>query len=385
MGWNTRAVQGDRTGSDGSPVSPPIYQTSTWTTRDADHFASVANRPRESRCYTRHGNPNHEQVATAIAGLEGAEAGMVFASGMGTITSTVLALLEHGDHVVVQRSMYGGTTSLAQTLLPRLGIRATVVEQSRPEEFAGAVRPDTRLVLVETPSNPLLQITDLAAVSEIAHEAGAVVVADNTFATPVNSRPIEFGVDLVWHSATKYLGGHSDLSAGALAGSAELVDRIWETSIITGAVLGPIDAWLLLRGLRTLPLRIAQHNANGLRVAAALTEHPAVSVVHYPGLDTHPGHHLAAAQMDGFGGVMSFELSGGYAAADRFIDRLTIPVRSASLGSVESLVVHPAAMWASILAPDQLAATGVRPGLVRLSLGIEDSDDLVADVVAALG
>lgn len=384
-GWGSRAVHADA----GVPraagaVSPPIVQTSTFAADSAQEFAAMALERRGSGFYTRYGNPNHAQVAAVLADLEEAEAAMVFASGMAAVTTTVLALVQSGDHVVAQRRHYGGVPSLLLNLLPKFGVTCTQVDQTDPRAFAGAIRPETRLVLVESPSNPLLDITDLRAVSAVAHDAGALVIADNTFATPVNSRPLTLGADLVWHSATKYLGGHSDLTAGVLAGPAEVLDPVWDAGIITGAVLGPIDAWLLLRGIRTLPLRVRQHNANGLALARAMQEHPAVAAVYYPGLAEHPQHELAAAQMAGFGGVLSLELAGGYEAADRFIDGLRYARRAASLGSVETLVVHPATMWQAILKADQVRDAAMSPGLVRLSAGVEETDDLVADVIQSL-
>jgi methionine-gamma-lyase len=267
-------------------------------------------------------------------------------------------------------------------LLPRLGVSTTLVDQTDPVAFERALTPATRLILVETPGNPLLQITDLRAVAELARAHGVTTLADNTFATPLNQRPAEFGIDLVMHSATKYLNGHSDVSAGALAGSAQLLDRIWGTALLTGATLGPHDAWLLLRGLRTLPLRMPRHNANGLALAEALAGHPAVTTVHYPGLPTHPQHRLAAEQMSGFGGVLGLEFAGGLATADAFLGRLRYSRRSASLGGVESLAVHPASMWRGMLSDDRIGAA-VPPGLIRLASGIEDTADLVADVLAA--
>lgn len=382
-GWSSRAVHAGVPRTAGA-VSPPIVQTSTFAAESTGEFTDLALERRGSGFYTRYGNPNHAQVASVLADLEGAEAAMVFASGMATITTAALALLRSGDHVVAQRRHYGGIPSLLLNLLPKFGVTCTQVDQTDTRAFADAIRPDTRLVLVESPSNPLLDITDLRAVSALAHEAGALTVADNTFATPVNSRPLALGADLVWHSATKYLGGHSDLTAGVLAGPAEVLDRVWDTAIITGAVLGPIDAWLLLRGIRTLPLRVRQHNSNGLALARALQAHPAVAAVHYPGLPDHPQHGLAAAQMDGYGGVLSLELAGGYEAAERFIDGLRLARRAASLGSVETLVVHPATMWRAILQPDQLGDEAMSPALVRLSAGIEDTDDLIDDVTRSL-
>ncbi|MEW2379494.1 PLP-dependent aspartate aminotransferase family protein [Micromonospora sp. NPDC047812] len=382
-GTGTIAVHGDDGLSPGGAVSPPIVQSATFSAESDEQFAAVATETRGHAFYTRYGNPNHAQVAAVVAQLEGAEAGMVTASGMGAISTIALALLSAGDHVIVQRSTYGGTTSLVTGLLARFGVAFTQVDQTDTDAFVRALRPQTRLVLVETPSNPLLELTDLAAVVELAHANDALVAVDNTFATPVNQRPAEFGADLVWHSGTKYLGGHSDVSAGVIVGSADLVDRVWQTAIVTGSTLGPIDAWLLLRGIRTLSLRVDRHNANALALARAVEGHPAVRRVRYPGLPTHPQHELAGRQMTGFGGVLSVELRDGRAAAG-LLDGLRLAKRAASLGSVSTLVVHPRSMWAGIVDAEQLAATGIGEGLVRVSTGIEDTEDLVADFLAAL-
>jgi methionine-gamma-lyase len=302
---------------------------------------------------------------------------------MAALTTAVLALVSAGDHVIGQKSTYGGTGSVLLNLLPRFGVSTTQVDQTDPAAFERALTPQTRLILVESPSNPLLEITDLRAVADLAHAHNALALADNTFATPMNQRPADFGIDLVWHSATKYLNGHSDVSAGVITGSAEILDRIWDVGLLTGAVLGPFDAWLLLRGLRTLPLRMPRHNANGQALAEALKDHPAVSRVHYPGLANHPQHALARSQMGGFGGVLGIELAGGYQAADAFLGRLRYARRSASLGGVESLAVHPVSMWRGMLREEQIAASGVPFGLARLAAGTEDTTDLVADVLAA--
>jgi cystathionine beta-lyase/cystathionine gamma-synthase len=263
-------------------------------------------------------------------------------------------------------------------------VTCTQVDQTDVDAFARALTPQTKLVLVETPSNPLLELTDLAAVIDLAHAHGAYAIVDNTFATPVNQRPAAFGADLIWHSATKFLGGHSDLSAGVVVGSAELIDRVWQTSIVTGSTLGPIDAWLLLRGIRTLPLRMARHNDNALALARAVEEHPAVARVRYPGLPSHPQHDLAARQMSGYGGVFSLDLAGGRAAASTLLAELRLAKRAASLGSVSTLVVHPRSMWAAIVDAEQLAGIGISDGLVRVSTGIEETADLLADFTRAL-
>lgn len=383
-GTSTIAVHADRGVHPSRAVARPIYQTATFGAEDGEQFAQVAVERRGHDFYTRYGNPNHAQVAAVVAELENAEAAMVTASGMAALTTAVLALVSAGDHVIGQKSTYGGTASVLMNLLPRLGVETTLVDQTDIRAFEQALTPRTRLILVESPSNPLLQITDLRAVADLARAHDVLTVADNTFATPVNQQPIAFGIDLVWHSATKYLNGHSDVSAGVLAGPAEYLDRIWDTGVLTGAVLGPIDAWLLLRGLRTLPLRMERHNANGQAIAEALADHPAVVHVHYPGLATHPQHKLAVDQLTGFGGVLALELAGGFEAADAFLGRLRYARRSASLGGIESLAVHPASMWRGMLSDDQIAASGVPLGLVRLAAGTEDTADLVADVLNAV-
>ncbi|MEV5576766.1 aminotransferase class I/II-fold pyridoxal phosphate-dependent enzyme [Spirillospora sp. NPDC052269] len=381
-GRSTVTVHADRHVHPDSAVAPPIYQTAAFSGGDGETFAVGATEPRGKSFYTRFGNPNHAQVAAVLAELEGTEAAMVTASGMAAITTAVLALVSAGDHVVGQRSTYGGTASLLLNLLPRLGVSATAVDQRDPEAFERAVTPKTRLILLETPSNPLLHVTDLRAIAGLARAHGITTLADNTFATPLNQRPAEYGIDVVWHSATKYLNGHTDVSAGALAGPARILDRIWDTSLLTGATLGPIDAWLLLRGIRTLPLRMPRHNDNGLALARSLSEHPAVARVHYPGLESHPQHKLAVDQMSGFGGVLGVEFTGGFDAADAFLGHLRYSRRSASLGGVDSLAVHPASMWRGMLSDEQITQA-VPPGLIRLAAGTEDTADLVADALAA--
>lgn len=334
--------------------------------------------------YNGKGNPNHEQVAAVVARSEGAERAMLTASGMGAASLATLTMVSAGDHVVGQRSMYAGVTSMMLNLLPRFGVECTEVDQTDVGAFERALRPNTKLALLETPSNPLLEVTDLAAIAEIARAHGALTLADNTFATPINQRPLEHGIDLVWHSATKYLGGHSDLMAGVIAGSQEHIDQMWLTSQVLGGIAAPFNAWLLLRGLRTLSVRMAQHNHNGLALATALAAHPKVAEVHYAGLPDHPGHAVAARQMSRFGGILAFELAAGFNAAEAFIKKLRLVRRATSLGHVTSLVVHPASMWLDTLTRQQLADAGVAPGLLRFSAGIEHEEDLVADVICAL-
>lgn len=382
-GISTLAIHADRDVHPSRSVARPIYQTAAFWAEDSESFARAAVEPRGKDFYIRYGNPNHAQVAAVVAQLENTEAAMVTGSGMAALTTTVLALVSAGDHVIGQKSTYGGTASVLLNLLPRLGVSTTQVDQTDPQAFEKALTPQTRLILVESPSNPLLQVTDLRAVADLARAHDVLTLADNTFATPLNQRPTDFGIDLVWHSATKYLNGHCDVSAGVVAGPAQLLDRIWDVALLTGAALGPFDAWLLLRGLRTLPLRLARHNQNGQGLAEALERHPAVTRVHYPGLPSHPQHALAARQMSGFGGVLALELAGGFDAADAFVGQLRYARRSASLGGVESLAVHPASMWRGMLSDEQLVASGLPMGLVRVAAGNEDTADLVADVLAA--
>lgn len=380
----TALVHGDEGTRWDASLTPSIAQGVNWSLDSAEAFSAAATDPQHPFLYNRHGNANHAQVASVIAQLEGAEDALMAASGMGALVTAVLTLVRAGDHVVGQRSMYGGTSKLLGGLLPRLGVECTQVDQGDAEAFAAAMRPNTALVLLETPSNPRLEITDLAAVAQAARRHGAVTLADNTFATPLNQRPLEHGIDLVWHSATKYLGGHGDLMAGVIAGRRDHIVAMWETAQVTGAVLAPFNAWLLLRGLRTLSLRMEQHNLNGMAIASALDGHPAVARVFYPGLPGHRGHEIAARQMSGFGGVVSFELDGGFAAADAFIGHLHLAKRASSLGDVRSLVVHPASLFAKAMSPDELEAAGVAPGLLRFAAGIEGTDDLLEDVVGAV-
>jgi cystathionine beta-lyase/cystathionine gamma-synthase len=369
----TELIHADRNGS--TDVVPPIYQTSTFAFDDPQAMARGAVTPSFETFYTRHGNPNHAQVERILAAIEGAQAALVTASGMGAISAAALAFSGAGAHVVAQVLTYSGTRKLLTEVLPRFGVEVTFVDQTDTGAFASAMRANTALVMCETPSNPLLAITDIEAVARIAHDRGALLAVDNTIATPVNQRPLDLGADVVLHSATKYLGGHSDVIAGAAVASRELIDRVWRTHVVLGAVLGPFDAWLLLRGLRTLELRVHRHNENALAVAEFLSTHPRVRRVYYPGLPSHPQHALAKRQMRGFGGLLSFEIEGSFDDAHRAIERLHLAHSAVSLGGVESLVAQPAAMWPG---SDSLAS------LVRLSVGVESARDLIADLTQAL-
>lgn len=381
---DSRAIHADRSANETDAVVPPIWLTSTFWAETDEEFLEKASTPGCDRFYTRAGNPNQTQASKVVAALEGAEAAVVAGSGMGAISSTILAFAGSGDHIVAQRNLYAGTTSFLSGLAVKLGIETTFVDQRDPLEFEAAMRPTTRLVVLETPSNPLLRVTDLRAVAAVARARGALSIIDNTVATPINQRPIEFGVDIVMHSATKYMGGHSDVIAGAVAGGREYIDRIAHVLTQTGAILGPFESWLLLRGLRSLPVRMERHNRNAMAVAGFLAGHPSISAVHYPGLDSHPQHALAQSQMSAFSGLVTADFAGGHDAASRFVSSVRLARRAPSLGGVESLAIHPAAMWARSLSADQMAAMDITPGLVRLSIGLEDERDLLDDFDRAL-
>lgn len=359
----------------------PIYQTSTFLLGDVARGAALFAGEESGNVYSRIGNPTTAAVEEKIAALEGAEGAVAFASGMGAIAAVFLSLLSSGDEVLLLGPLYGGTRGLLEEMLPRFGVTARSVSDA---ELATAVAPNTRMIYVESPTNPTLSIHDLANVAEVARRHGIVSVADSTFATPYLTRPIALGIDLVVHSATKYLGGHGDLLGGLVAGSLELLEPVrMEGLRHLGATLDPHVAFLLLRGMRTLHLRMAAHCSNARAVADALRGQPGISAVYYPGFEDHPGHAVAAQQMSGFGGMVSVEFSAGLPAATAFLEALKTFDHGVSLGDVASLACHPATTTHQLLPVEMLEAEGVTPGLVRLSVGIEDPADLVEDVLQA--
>ena len=383
-GAQTKCVHAAREFNRTSAISPPIWQTTTFLAESSEHFAALAKSVSPSEYYSRYGNPTHKQVEAVMATLEGGEAALVTASGMGAICTSVLSSLYKGDHIVAQRNLYAGTAALLEDVLPRWGIECTFVDQPNAERWSEALRPDTKLIYAETPANPLMGLTDLRAVAALGKTHGITTIVDNTFATPINQRPLQYGIDVVVHSATKYLGGHSDLTAGVIIGSPGFLERAWRFHIVMGASLGPFDAWLLLRGLRTLELRVERQNQNAMMLARFLESHPKIDRVNYAGLESHPQHNLAREQMSGFTGMMSVELRGGYETAERFIASLKLGSYAASLGGFETLLVHPAAMWGDTLTEAQRSAMEVRENLVRISVGLEDERDLIDDFSQAL-
>lgn len=380
----TMVIHADADLTDEKGVAPAIHYSAVFKAEDSAEFIAMSSEPQHPRNYTRYGNPVHERVKTVMAQLEGTETALVTASGMGAIATTVLALVKAGDHVIGQRRHYMSTSKLLDDMLPRFGIEVTLVEQDDAAAFEAAIRPNTRLILLESPVNPLLLLTDIAAVTRVARAHGILTVADNTFSSPINQRPHDLGVDIVIHSATKYLGGHHDMSGGVICTSKALAEEIWHTHITLGAVLSPMDAWLLLRGLRTLPMRVERINANALALARFLEQQPQVERVYYPGLESHPQHELARTQMQGYGGVVAFGVRGGYAEAERFVAALQIPHNAGNLGGVDSLAIHTAAMWAGTMSPAQMQAADIPLNFVRYSVGIEHVEDLKRDVLQAL-
>ncbi|WP_372003682.1 methionine gamma-lyase [Tistrella mobilis] len=385
--FSTRAIHSgyDPAANDGA-LTPPLHLTSTFVFETAEAGGEMFAGTRPGHVYSRISNPTLDLLERRMADLEGAEAGLALASGMGAISATLWTLVSPGDEVIVDRTLYGCTFAFMRHGLARFGVTITHVDLTDPENLAAAIGSRTRVVYFETPANPNMRLVDIGRVSEIARAAGAVTVVDNTYATPRLTRPIELGADLVVHSATKYLGGHGDLVAGLVVGDAETVGRIRLEGLkdMTGAVMAPFNAMLILRGLKTLALRMERHSASALAVARMLNAHPAVASVWYPGLEDFPQHDLARRQMALPGGMIAFELTGGLAAGRETMNRLGLIGRAVSLGDAESLIQHPASMTHSTYTPEERAAYGISDGLIRLSVGLEDPADLLEDLEQAL-
>jgi len=365
-------------------VVPPIYQTSTFAFATNESMAEFMEQQREGYIYTRLGNPNFSVVEAKVAALEGAEKALLVSSGMAAVSTALTALCGQGDELIAHADIYGGSFGLMYELLPKLGVTTRFLDMRDPAVLEGAISPRTKAVYVESPSNPSLRLHDIARLAEIAHKAGALLIVDNTFATPVNQQPLALGADVVIHSGTKYLNGHSDVIAGVIAGGTEFLTRCMDVSRKLGGTLNGFDAWLLARGLKTLGLRVARHNENAQAIAEFLEAHPAVAEVLYPGLPSHPQHALARRQMRGFGGVLSVRLKGGDPAVNRFLNRTELFGRAVSLGSVESLITQPVAAVHHFVPPEFRALGGITEDLVRIAVGIEDVDDLIADLRQAL-
>ncbi len=387
-GFSTRAIQVASRVPEAPqpPVNVPIYQTSTFEVADAEELAELLEFTRPGHSYSRYSNPTHAALESALAELEGAEAGLVTASGMAAIHGVVLSVARSGDAVIIPRAVYGGVIGLARAILDRSGIETRAVDTSDLEAVRSALADDVRLVWLETISNPTTALADIGAIATAAHERGIQVAVDNTFASPYLATPIATGADYVVHSTTKYIGGHSDIIGGAVLSSGDRIAAVRHVVINAGGNAAPFEAFLALRGLKTLALRMERHSANALAVATALEGTPGMTRVLYPGLASHPQHELAMRTLRGgmAGGMLSIDLAGGRAAGERFLDRIRVAVHATSLGSVETLCSHPASSSHRQLPDDELRDAGLTPGMVRVSVGLEDVEDLVADLTAAV-
>ena len=383
-GNSTRAVHAGQRDGDSNALAPPIHQTSTFWFKDSAELREFAEGRLVRDEYGRYSNPTWRVVEHKLSDLEGAEETVLFASGMSAATTTFLAMLPKGGHIVVTNDCYRRTRQFIQQFLSKLDVTATVIEPANTEALKTALTDDTVFFFTESPTNPYLRVIDLPETARICHERGVKVIVDGTFATPINHQPLGQGADLVIHSATKYLAGHNDLIAGTVSGSAEEIAPIRAACGVLGGILDPHAAYLLLRGLKTLGLRMDRHNQNGLAVATALEKHPKVRQVWYPGLESHPDHVIAGQLMSGFAGVVTFEVEGDLEAAIRFTDACQIPYLAPSLGGVDSLVEMPVLMSYWDYPPEERQAYGITDNLVRLACGIEDADDLIADLLQAL-
>jgi cystathionine gamma-synthase len=362
----------------------PVVYSAAYGYPDVDTWLDVALGKKPGHIYSRNTNPTVRAFEEKVRILEGAQAATSFATGMAAVSNALFALLSPGDRVVSVKDTYGGTNKIFREFLPRIGVDVDLRDTADYEQIEAAISEGCRIVYLETPTNPTLKVLDIARLSAAAHDVGAIVLTDNTFATPINQNPLALGADLVIHSATKFLGGHGDALGGVICGDPELVAAAYHYREITGATLDPMAAFLLIRGMKTLALRIRQQNASALRIAHWLQEQPAVAAVYYPGLESHEHHDVAARQMRGFGGVLSFMLAGGFESVKRVLARLQLAHRAANLGAVETIAGPPATTSHVECTAAERAAMGIPEGLIRYSVGIEDADDLIADLTQAL-
>jgi methionine-gamma-lyase len=384
-GFSTRAMRTEVDLGEARPVSVPIYQTATYSFEDPEALGDLIRRGKDAGyVYTRWHNPTRDALERVVADLEGGERAVSFASGMAAITTTLATLVRAGDHVVSSPSLYGGTHSVMTKLLLRWDVEVTVATSHRPEDLRAAIRPETRVCYVETIGNPKVPVADVEAVARDCRDHGVKLVVDNTFASPYLCNPLTLGTDVVVHSTTKYLGGHHDLTGGVAVGEAETMHDIREMSIDLGGVAGTLDAWLAVRGVQTLALRMERHSATAQALAEMLEAHTKVSAVWYPGLPSHPDHQVAARILRGFSGMLSFELAGGLEAGRRFQESLEVALVGASLGGVHTLVTHPPSVTHTQLRREDREALGITEGLVRVSVGLEDLEDLLEDFERAL-
>ena len=380
----TRAIHGRSDGPrKNRPVTPPIYLSATFESKDVDEQVEIEHK-KGDMFYTRYGNPTLTLAESIVAELEGAESAAVFGSGMAAITTTLLSCLSKGDHVIFQREIYGGAHRFAYEFLPRYGIEISWFEATDPSSLQQAIRDNTRVIYIESPTNPTMKLVDIPQIVSPAKQHNITTLIDSTFATPLNTKPHDLGVDGVIHSATKYLGGHSDLLAGVVSGSNELIEQVKSFSRVLGGILDPNAAYLLIRGMKSLGLRVQRHNENGFAVARFLEGHKAVHRTYYPMLESHPQHELAVKQMQGGGGVVSFEIKGSLDEAKRFANALELIRVAPSLGGVESLISIPCLTSHAMLSPEEREQADIQDSLVRLAIGTEEITDIIKDISNAL-
>ena len=378
----TQAVHGRKDlAKKNGPVVTPIYQTSTFEVTDLEQ--QVRATPTDSY-YTRNGNPTNTAAEDAIAVLEGTDAALVFASGMAAITTSILTIAKAGDHIVAQRDIYGGAIKFLTNWLPNLGIETTFVDPNDIEQHEQAIRPNTKILYIESPTNPTVRVVDLERIAALARKHSLISMIDATIATPINCRPAEWGIDIVLHSGTKYFGGHSDIMCGVAAGRSDLIDQIHLARNAFGGCMDPHAAFLLLRGIKTLAVRVERQNESALRIAEFLSRHPKVARVHYPMLTNHPDHAIATKQMTGGGGLVSFEVEGSGTDACRVAEALSLFTLAPSLGGVDSLVTIPVLTSHHLIDPAMLKKMGVTEQMIRLSVGLEHAEDLIADLERGL-
>jgi methionine-gamma-lyase len=384
--FGTRCVHAGEGHNPFGAHATPIYQTSTYVFESAEQAAAAfSGGPGYRYIRSPPNTPTHAAFIEKICSLEGGTAGLAFSSGMAAETALVLSLLQKGDHLLTADVIYGGTYGLFSSLLPKFGIEVSFVDTTDLEKVKAGLQKNTRLVFLESPANPTMAVSDIVEVSKIAHEAGALLAVDNTFATPYFQRPLALGADVVVESCTKYIGGHGDLLGGVAVASEELISSMKRPALLAGGTMGTHEAWLCLRGCKTLHLRMERHAENALQLAQFLQSHPAVEKVNYPGLSSHPQHALASRQMSGWGGMLSFEVKGGVEAGRRLMNHLSLCSLAVSLGSVDTLVEHPASMTHAVMPKEMREKMGITDGLVRVSVGIEDGEDILADFGQGLG
>jgi len=367
------------------PVVPPIYQTSTFAFENVEQGADLFAGKGDGYIYSRMGNPTVEALENAVAVLEGGHKGLACGSGMAAIHTALASYLGAGDHLIASDAVYGPTCSLVEKVLTRFGIESDIVDTSNIEAVRNAIRPNTKVIYVETPGNPTLVMTDLEAISKLAHEHGAIVIVDNTFMTPIFQQPLKWGADIIVHSLTKFINGHADVVGGLIVTSTEEQYKNIRVNLNHfGGVLPPFESFLVHRGIKTLAIRMKKHDENGMEVARFLDDHPAVEWVRFPGLESHPNYEVGCKQMTGFGALISFGLKGGLEAGKQLMNSIELCTLAVSLGGVETLIQHPASMTHASMGPEARKRANITDGLVRISIGIEDVDDLIADIEQAL-